>query len=466
MRSRTIKEGSVGLLILVGIGLFGGIILWLTGAQFGKRTYSFTVEFENANGMKSGSQVVYRGVGVGRITKISTNTNGVEVVIEIAQPTLVIGRDSSIEVNQSGLIGETSVAITPITELPKEALSIDPLSRNCNAQLIICDGSRITGDVGVSFNQLLRGTQKISTLYTSPEFFENINKLTKNASEAAAGVTKLTRDFSAIAGDIKGFTANANGLTANANRAVVQIGDAATITTAQIGDTAELYGASGIQLNQLLANVNSLVAENRGSLATTLNDLSQTSSALRATVVELRPALNQFASGQLLQNLETLSANAAEASRDLRDVSRAVNNPATLMMLQQTLDSARVTFDNVQKITADLDELTGDPQFRNNLRQLVNGLGNLVSSSDQIQQQLQIAQQLQQITPPNIPNPAANSATPSLVLPATPSIASSPMPTTAPIFPLRSTNAPQLANNYQISPRRELNLPSSLDRTP
>jgi phospholipid/cholesterol/gamma-HCH transport system substrate-binding protein len=453
MRSRTIKEGSVGLLILVSLGLFGGIILWLSGAQFGRRTYSFIVEFNNANGMKTGSSVVYRGVGVGRITRISTNTNGIEVVIEIAQPTLVIGRDSTIEVNQSGLIGETSVAITPIADLPKEALNLDPLSRNCDTQLIICDGSRITGDVGVSFNQLLRGTQKISTLYTSPEFFENINKLTKNASEAAAGVTKLTRDFSAIAGDIKGFTANANGLTANASRAVVQIGDAATITTAQIGDTAEVYGATGVQLSQLLANVNGLVAENRGSLATTLNDLSQTSSALRATVVELRPALNQFASGQLLQNLETLSANAAEASRDLRDVSRAV-----------TLDSARVTFDNVQKITADLDELTGDPQFRNNLRQLVNGLGNLVSSSDQIQQQIQIAQQLQQITPPNIPNSPANSVSPPVV--PTPSIASSPMPTTAPIFSLRSTNAPQLANNYQISPRRELNLPSSLDRTP
>ena len=471
MRSLAIKEGSVGLLILVGVGLFGSIVLWLTGAQFGKRTYSFIVEFDNANGMKSGSAVVYRGVGVGRIAKISTNNNKVEVVIEIAKSDLLIDRNSAIEVNQSGLIGETSVAIIPPKkDLPKEALNLDPLSSKCNPQLIICDGIRITtGDVGVSFNQLLRGTQKVSELYTSPEFFENINTLAKNASEAAAGVAKLTREFSAITGDIKGFTANTN-------RTVVQIGDAATIaslataqTALQIGSTADQYGITGVQLNQLLANANSLVVENRGTLATTLNDLSQTSSALRATVVELRPALNQFASGQLLHNLETLSANAAEASRDLRDVSRAVNNPATLVMLQQTLDSARVTFDNVQKITADLDELTGDPQFRNNLRQLVNGLGNLVSSSDQIQQQLQIAQRLQQITPSNIHNPVANSATPSLVntpvIPI-PSIASSPMPTTAPIFPLRDTNAPQLANNYRLSPRRELNLPSSLDRTP
>jgi len=43
----------------------------------------------------------------------------------------------------------------------------------------------------------------------------------------------------------------------------------------------------------------------------------------------------------------------------LRDVSNALNNPTNLLVLQQTLDSARVTFQNTQKITSDLDELTG-----------------------------------------------------------------------------------------------------------
>jgi phospholipid/cholesterol/gamma-HCH transport system substrate-binding protein len=38
--------------------------------------------------------------------------------------------------------------------------------------------------------------------------------------------------------------------------------------------------------------------------------------------------------------------------------------------------------------------LTGDPAFRNNLRQLVNGLSTLVSSTEQMQQQVQIADTL------------------------------------------------------------------------
>uniref|UniRef100_A0ACD5H2C3 Uncharacterized protein n=1 Tax=Desertifilum tharense IPPAS B-1220 TaxID=1781255 RepID=A0ACD5H2C3_9CYAN len=56
-------------------------------------------------------------------------------------------------------------------------------------------------------------------------------------------------------------------------------------------------------------------------------------------------------------------------------MSNALNSPTNIVMLQQTLDSARATFQNAQKITADLDEVTGDPAFRDNLRNLVNGLG-------------------------------------------------------------------------------------------
>lgn len=464
MRSRTIQEGSVGLLILVAIGIFGGAILWLSGVRLGNRGYSFTTEFDDASGMKLGSPVVYRGVNVGRVSEITTSSNGVIVKIEIDRSDLVISTDSVIEVNQSGLIGETSVAIVPKTELDTATLQANPLASDCNGQVIICDGSRLRGELGVSFNQLLQGTLKVSNLYTSDEFFENINELAKNASEAAEGVAKLTRDFSDVTGDVRALTGTTGLLINNANQSVGQIGDAATITSlaaaqtaSRIGDTADEYRVTGAQLNQLLANVNGLVSDNRGSLVNTLNDLSQTSAALRSTVVELSPAINQFASGQLLQNLETLSANAAEASRNLRDVSGAVNNPTTLVVLQQTLDSARATFENVQKITADVDELTGDPQFRNNLRQLVNGLGSLVSSSEQIEQQVQVAQQLEQIVPraaqagvPNLPlTPTPN------LLPTTPNLNPAPLPTTSigQGSPFLESTPRQLANNYQILPR-------------
>ncbi|MEN9210803.1 MAG: hypothetical protein Q6J46_10935, partial [Thermostichus sp. DG02_2_bins_29] len=83
---------------------------------------------------------------------------------------------------------------------------------------------------------------------------------------------------------------------------------------------------------------------------------------------------------QIVANVRVASANVAEATEDLRQISANLNDPGTMATLRQTLDSARVTFQNIQKISADIDELTGDPQFRRSLRDLVLGLSGLVSS--------------------------------------------------------------------------------------
>jgi phospholipid/cholesterol/gamma-HCH transport system substrate-binding protein len=83
-------------------------------------------------------------------------------------------------------------------------------------------------------------------------------------------------------------------------------------------------------------------------------------------------------------------------------------------LIQQTLDSARSTFQNVQKITSDLDDLTGDPEFRENIRRLVNGLSGLVSSTQELQDRVETAETLE---------PLAESIT---ILQETPPTAASP----------------------------------------
>ncbi len=85
--------------------------------------------------------------------------------------------------------------------------------------------------------------------------------------------------------------------------------------------------------------------------------------------------------GKIIANLQQLAENAAETSANLRKVSGELNNPATMSALRETLDSARATFANAKKITADLDELTGDPKLRSNIRNLINGLGGLLSNA-------------------------------------------------------------------------------------
>lgn len=420
MRSRTIREGSVGLLILVGLGVFIGLVLWLRGIAIGERGYKFSVKFANVAGMQPGAAVRYRGVRVGEITAIEPETNGVNATIEINEDNLVIPKDVIIEANQAGFVGETTIDIRPQTELPPAKVqSINPLNRQCNSTLVICKNDRLQGQVGVSFEELLRNTIRLSEVYTDPQFFGNVQNLTKNASTAAAGVTQLSNELSILSRtarqELGAFSSAANAVTKAANQTVDQVGVTASRfgnTADQLSNTAQQYGLTAAELTKLVATANNLVATNRGNLVGTLDSIRQTSEQLSGLISNLTPAAAQLSSaasslnttagqvniGGVLKNLETLSANAAVASANLRDISTSLNDPNNVLLLQKTLDSARATFENTQKITSDLDDLTGDPAFRENLKELVNGLGQLVSSTEQLQQQVQVAQTIEPVS--------------------------------------------------------------------
>jgi len=460
MRSRTVREGSVGFLILVGIGLFGGLVLWLRGVQLGNRSYKFAVEFGSAQGMQIGTPIRYRGVAVGKITALKPGSNGVDVTLEIAPGTLVIPRDVTIEANKSGLIGESSIDITPNSILPESLLTANPVSADCPPE-IICQNSRLKGQAGVTIDELIRSTVRLANFYTDPALFNNIKSLAENTANTAKGAAKLTQDLSnltqtaqaeiktlnqsvrgdigslnqsvkteiaslnqslkgeatslnqslkveasslnqSLKGEISAVAADVSKVTATADTSTKAV-SAAVITSAN--SVTQAANQVTLTANQL----NSLVATNRASLVSTLNNINQSSQELRVAVSSLSPTINRINQGQLLNNLEVLSANAALASGNLRDLSSQVNNPATLLLLQQTLDSARATFQNVQKITSDVDDLTGDPAFRNNIRRLFNGLGGLLGSTEQLRQQVKVTQTLAPLSDKiNASTPAKN----------------------------------------------------------
>jgi phospholipid/cholesterol/gamma-HCH transport system substrate-binding protein len=419
MRSRTIREGSVGLLVLLGLGLFGGIVLWLRGFNPTNQSYRVTLAFSEARGLadvsgiQSGATVRYRGIPVGRVLAARTTPNAVEVDVEIAPATLVMPRDVLIEASQSGLIGETSIDIIPRSEVPAALLSASPLAADCNNQVIVCNGSRLDGQIGVSFKKLIDTTVQFADLFSNPEFFGEIRSLTRNSANAAAGVTTLTGEVTTLS---KSVRQELRTLSSSASNSATSVGRAAE----QIGLTA--------------AQVNSLVSDNRSSLVSTLDNINQTSVQLQSLVGGLSPAIED---GALVENLQTLSANAAEASSNLRNLTSTVGSTENIVMLQQTIDSARSTFQNAQKITADLDELTGDPAFRENLRNLVNNLSGLVASTQQLQQQTQLAQELApavaaQRTPTSSPQPA---------------LQPSPQPS---LQPFQVQSAPLSAQNFQV----------------
>jgi phospholipid/cholesterol/gamma-HCH transport system substrate-binding protein len=402
LRSRTIREGSVGLLAIAGIAVATGIVLWLQGIGLSRNKYSIIAEFPDVKGIQIGAKVRYRGYEVGRISTITPNTNGVDVTIEFDSNDLRIPRNVTIQSNRLGLIGESSVDIIPNETLSEaEVQTNDPLKDDCNSDAILCDRERVKGETGLSLDDLIPLTVRLSELYSDPKFFQNLNTVIQNTSVAALEVSKLSKETTLLVGaarkEISSLGGIGTSITNLTNKTSAQL-DRISSTVSKFGNTASQFGNTAEQLSSLATNVNNLVSQNRGSLVQTLQSLGETSDRVRTlvtnldgTVTKLGNNFSAFDLKKITTDLETLTANANEASANLRDVSKNLNDPKTIVLIQQTLDSARATFENTQKITADLDELTGDPALRDNLRNLINGLGNLVSSTEQLQQQVQTA---------------------------------------------------------------------------
>jgi len=359
MRSRAIREGAVGLLILAGALGFAGLFLWIYNLRFGSRGFRFTVTYPNVAGLAEGSSVRLRGVAVGRVERILPQAAQVEVRVAIDQP-LVIPRDALFVTTQTGLVGETVMDI-----LPQAAVQLtgSPLAADCDRSQIICDGDRVEGEPGVGFGQLLVQVDRLVTRINNDEFFDTLNATLEGITRVADSVANLSETLEERVAALRTEDLDLLQFT-EAARAVSQ-------TAASLQEAADQFTA--------------LLLENRASLQAALENIQQVSADLEAMSSAVRPLLTdpqlQEEVRQILVGARVTAENAAKATEDLRQLAAALSDPGTLATLRQTLDSARISFQNVQKITADIDELTGDPQFRRALRELVLGLSNLVSSA-------------------------------------------------------------------------------------
>ncbi|MEM1170351.1 MAG: MlaD family protein [Cyanobacteria bacterium P01_H01_bin.35] len=459
MRSRTTREGSVGLLTLLGIGLFGALILWLRGVELGKRSYKFIVEFESASGIELGTSVKYRGIDVGQVVEIKPGLNGVDITLEIKPEDLIIPRDVFIQGNISSFIGTAQIDIIPRRRTAESEVSANALSPNC-PQIIICNNDRLQGEAGIEMQQLLRAGIRLIDLYSDPELFNNVKIIAENTANASAEASKLAKQLSDLSetikkemeglsqflredvdnitgiiqtevggltqtleGEIGGLTRTLEGeiggltntverdldsLSKTLEKEVNNISNQITNVTQTMKESTEKVSSAAVasansveevanKFSLTVEQINAIVDTNRSTLVATLENIEKTTEKLAVLMESLSPIISEVERGEFISNLEILSANAVETSANLRDISSDLNSPTNIIMLQQTLDSARATFENVQKMTSDLDDITGDERFRRSLKQIINGLGDLFSSTKQLEQQTRMAKNIESL---------------------------------------------------------------------
>ncbi len=392
MTSRAWREGSVGLLLLAGLGLLAGLVFWLKDMRWGRQSYEIVVEFPDAKGLKEGTPVRYRGVEIGKVTGVRPTSSTVDVIVSISKPNLQIPSEAVVEAQSSAFLGDMFLDIQPRARIEERADRALPLDKGCDASEIVCNNSRLEGRAIADMNDLVRSMDQVAQLLSNPKLVADIEKTADNAAKATAGVSGLTKDLSTLSrsvqGEVKPLTGHltetlttatttlrsAQGTVTNANRTLDNIGTSA----AEVGTTAS-------RARVTLSQVDQVIVANKGMITQALSNVAGASGEAQLALRELTPTLTQVRKGDLLDNFEKLSGNLRVVSANLRIASAALNDPAGMVALQQTLDAARVTFINAQKITSDLDDITGDPKVRVNLRRLINGLGNLVSTTTRME---------------------------------------------------------------------------------
>ena len=107
---------KVGILTLISVILFVFCIMWLKGRSIsaGER---IEIKFKDVDGLRPGSAVQMMGIRVGQIDEIipviDPSSSFVRVRFVITEPSVSIPNASTISIQQSGIIGEKFIEITP-----------------------------------------------------------------------------------------------------------------------------------------------------------------------------------------------------------------------------------------------------------------------------------------------------------------------------------------------------------------
>lgn len=368
MRSRVMQESVVGLLFLVGLGVLGLALIWLRGNLFAGQTYEVKITLANAPGLVVGTPVRYRGVRVGSVSEVEVGPLGIVAKAKLRD--VIIPSDAIPEVRQSGFVGSSFLDFRQIATVASLPENLSPVSPDCDSTVIICNGQEIQGRTGKSLDDLITAANAIADSLDQSQLISNTNSAITKVAAAAESVNRLSADARL---QLREFSSAARSVTQAANQ------------------------------------VTSLVEVNKGTLTSTLSTLNASGRELKSVLSSLSPFLNRLEKSTVLEDLESLLKNGSQAAANLNTISGTLSNPAVMFSLAQTLDAARVTFINTQKITNDLVQLTGDKELQEDLRRLIRGLSRLFSSSLELEKQLiALTQQTQLSATPPAVVPQAN----------------------------------------------------------
>jgi len=227
----SLQEGGVGIFVLVGGMAAVGLVSWVRGQALRSGTpYQMTVELPQACGVTIGTPVRIRGVQVGQVLNVRPSLERVDVLCEMDDVSSVVPRNSVVEANQSGLIAEPLLDITP--QLPLPVWAAGPADAGCFEEgSLVCAGGRIEGTPGVALDDLVYIMTRLARQMEEDGFdkvfaaAEEATALMKEASPLLQQSIDLVGEVTPLLAELRkgGVVANLEALTETAAAAAADI---------------------------------------------------------------------------------------------------------------------------------------------------------------------------------------------------------------------------------------------------
>jgi phospholipid/cholesterol/gamma-HCH transport system substrate-binding protein len=331
---------QVGILVCLGVVLFGFGYFFFTGSLKSQDYYTVTAEFKDAGGVGPGADVDMSGVKIGQVApapygvRLSPATNEALLQLEIAKG-YYIPVGSVVTISASLLGGSASVAIVPPVLVAGETR---PPNYAPGSVIIGTEGFNIAevgGQTGLLLDQVSKTTIKadklietvtttaasLNKLLANQQIKQNLIDTSDNIDEASKQGVVLTEQLHQMLSE---DNATAQGALGNINVATDQVKDLAVDNKAKLNQIVSNLNATTSTLNQLTQSTNRTLTQGNvvGNLSSTVANLKDATNNLDA----MSNDLHKFTSDPQVQaNLRTTVDNIAQTTTATKSLVSRIN---------------------------------------------------------------------------------------------------------------------------------------------
>ena len=406
---------KVGILAISAIIILLFTVMWVKGKAI-SNSDRITISFKDVNGMRAGSAVQMMGVRIGQVEEVTpvidSDKSSVNVKFVITEPDINIPKASEISIQQSGIIGEQFLEITPPRErtiyLPEQNKSLI-LHADDKVQMKLDDKNYDIGTVKkieiVETNSLpiiikenisTKNAYKVKYIVDLPGLIipeqisgkiiedENQKKLRLIPKEdmeipypktdspytiiepmriadfldlqyrSAASLIETNERISLLLSDdvieeLKQSAYNVNELTAKTNITMEKAQELIDLSKAEI----EILSSS---INELAENINKITGDD-----TFVQNVANATKSFERLSNNVSTLLEDPKTKTTLQNLDITAKNVAELSCYINDMSKDAKLKSyvkeSVSKLNTALDKLTITLDTVNYATEDEEKL-------------------------------------------------------------------------------------------------------------